>query len=110
MSEFMGNVYGKYEAKPDGFLPGGASLHSCMVSHGPDAATFKRASTEVLAPTRMTDDSMSFMFESTFMFKVTDWAINTVAPDAEYWKVWEPLQSNFNPDWKPAAAAVNGKH
>lgn len=29
MSEFMGNICGKYEAKPEGFLPGGASLHRC---------------------------------------------------------------------------------
>lgn len=101
MSEFMGNIMGKYEAKPDGFLPGGASLHSCMVSHGPDAATFDKASTETLQPMRLPDNSLSFMFESTYMFKLTDWALKVATPDADYWKVWEPIQSKFEPNWKP---------
>ena len=48
MSEFMGMVYGQYDAKKGGFVPGGASLHSIMTPHGPDAATFKKASTEEL--------------------------------------------------------------
>ncbi len=34
MTEFMGLVKGSYEAKEGGFLPGGASLHSCMAPHG----------------------------------------------------------------------------
>lgn len=29
------------QAKADGFLPGGASLHSCMTPHGPDTRTFE---------------------------------------------------------------------
>lgn len=29
------------QAKADGFLPGGASLHSCMTPHGPDTKTFE---------------------------------------------------------------------
>ncbi|GAB2284443.1 hypothetical protein Dimus_018896 [Dionaea muscipula] len=41
MSEFMGLIHGGYEAKADGFLPGGASLHSCMTPHGPDTKTFE---------------------------------------------------------------------
>jgi homogentisate 1,2-dioxygenase len=34
MSEFMGLIYGQYDAKPDGFVPGGSSLHNCMLPHG----------------------------------------------------------------------------
>ncbi|XP_048235342.1 homogentisate 1,2-dioxygenase isoform X2 [Ricinus communis] len=41
MSEFMGLIYGGYEAKADGFVPGGASLHSCMTPHGPDTKTYE---------------------------------------------------------------------
>ena len=44
MSEFMGLVYGQYDAKPEGFKPGGASLHNSMVPHGPDAEAFEKAS------------------------------------------------------------------
>jgi homogentisate 1,2-dioxygenase len=49
MSEFMGLVYGQYDAKPEGFKPGGASLHNCMVPHGPDTEAFEKASTADLA-------------------------------------------------------------
>lgn len=87
--------------RPDGFVPGGASLHSCMAAHGPDAATFNKASTEELKPMRLPDDSLAFMFESTFMFKMTPWALQVATPDKDYWKVWEPIHSNFNPNWKP---------
>jgi hypothetical protein len=44
-SEFMGLIHGVYDAKAEGFAPGGASLHNCMTGHGPDAATFEKAST-----------------------------------------------------------------
>ena len=40
MSEFMGLIEGVYEAKPEGFVPGGMSLHNCMLPHGPDADAF----------------------------------------------------------------------
>ena len=36
MSEFMGLIYGAYDAKPQGFIPGGFSLHNTMLPHGPD--------------------------------------------------------------------------
>lgn len=41
------SVVCRYDAK-EGFLPGGASLHSCMTPHGPDADTFLKASKEEL--------------------------------------------------------------
>tara|TARA_B110000285_G_C15048119_1_gene575463 strand:+ start:1048 stop:1200 length:153 start_codon:yes stop_codon:yes gene_type:complete len=44
MSEFMGNIKGKYDAKEAGFSPGASSLHSAMAGHGPEAAVFKKAS------------------------------------------------------------------
>jgi len=55
MGEFMGLVYGEFDAKPQGFSPGGASLHSCMVLHGPDA--FEKASRA--APERVSATSSS---------------------------------------------------
>jgi homogentisate 1,2-dioxygenase len=106
MSEFMGMIKGRYEAKAEGFLPGGASLHSCMAAHGPDASTFVKASREEQKPMRLPDDSLAFMFESTYMFKLTDWALKIASPDADYWKVWEPIKAEFNPNWKPADSAA----
>jgi homogentisate 1,2-dioxygenase len=58
MSEFMGLIQGTYEAKEGGFNPGGASLHSMMTPHGPDAACFEKASTDKLAPQRVADNTM----------------------------------------------------
>ena len=43
-SEFMGLIRGVYDAKAQGFEPGGASLHNCMTGHGPDAEICERAS------------------------------------------------------------------
>jgi homogentisate 1,2-dioxygenase len=42
-SEFMGLIHGEYDAKAEGFMPGGASMHNCMTGHGPDAETFEKA-------------------------------------------------------------------
>ena len=40
MSEYMGLIEGVYDAKEEGFVPGGSSLHNCMSPHGPEAAVF----------------------------------------------------------------------
>ena len=42
-------VRGVYDAKAEGFAPGGASLHNCMSAHGPDRATFEKAVAAELA-------------------------------------------------------------
>lgn len=55
MSEFMGLIFGNYEAKEEGFLPGGATLHSMMTPHGPDTQCFEGASNATLCPTRVAD-------------------------------------------------------
>ena len=97
MSEFMGNVYGRYEARPDSFLPGGASLHSCMAGHGPDSATFDKAThTPLPAAHRMPDDSLAFMFETTYMMRLTRYSTRVHAPDPNYWRCWEGLKRHFD--------------
>ena len=94
MSEYMGLIYGNYDAKAaapalpaggtaasaagkgkSGFYPGGGSLHSCMTAHGPDAASFaKAASNPDLQPVYF-DQGLAFMFESTYMFKIAPSAL-----------------------------------
>jgi homogentisate 1,2-dioxygenase len=106
MSEFMGNIRGRYEAKPEGFLPGGATLHSIMAAHGPDAETFSKASVaDVSTPSHMAEDSVAFMFESTYVLRLTDWALNVAPRDVNYSDCWQPLKSNFDPAWKPSEEA-----
>jgi homogentisate 1,2-dioxygenase len=92
MSEFMGLVLGQYDAKPEGFRPGGASLHNGMVPHGPDADAFARASTATLAPHKL-NDTLAFMFESRWRFHVTDWAMRPGALDLRYAECWNGLKN-----------------
>ena len=70
MSEFMGLIFGQYEAKPEGFLPGGMSLHNCMLPHGPDAEAFEHASNAALEPVKLAN-TLAFMFETRFAQHLT---------------------------------------
>ncbi len=58
MSEFMGLIKGHYEAKEEGFQPGGASLHSVMTPHGPDTECFEKNSSAELKPERVAEGTM----------------------------------------------------
>ena len=101
MSEFMGLLYGQYQAKEEGFLPGGASLHSMMTPHGPDSEAFQKATQADLQPTKL-DGTMAFMFESSFSMAVTDWGQNGCRKlDHTYSKCWQGLKKNFDSNWKP---------
>ncbi|KAF9193497.1 hypothetical protein BGZ50_007427 [Haplosporangium sp. Z 11] len=103
MSEFMGLIHGTYEAKQGGFVPGGASLHSMMTPHGPDAPTFEKASTEELKPMYIAKGTQAFMFESSMQLQPTHWAIEESGKvQHDYFQAWQGLKSNFDPNWKPA--------
>ncbi len=97
MNEFMGLVYGEYDAKAEGFLPGGASLHNCMAGHGPDAATFERASNAELKP-QFLGDTLAFMFETRFVCRPTKYAVETAELQHEYYECWQDLKKHFNPN------------
>lgn len=88
MSEIMGLVRGVYDGKAEGFLPGGVSLHNCMLPHGPDAATFERASQADLVPHRL-QDTLAFMFESRHVFRPTGQALQASNLQANYDLVWQ---------------------
>jgi homogentisate 1,2-dioxygenase len=94
MSEFMGLVYGEYDAKPQGFRPGGASLHNCMVPHGPDEEAFERASSTPLAPQKL-DNTLAFMFESRLRFVPSTFAMEGGALDVAYATCWAGLKDKF---------------
>jgi len=87
MSEFMGLVKGAYDAKKEGFVPGGASLHNAMSSHGPDEPSYQKAVDAKLAPQYM-DDTLAFMFETRYIFEPTAYALNRAELDSEYDRVW----------------------
>jgi len=96
MSEFMGLVHGQYDAKPEGFKPGGASLHNGMVPHGPDAEAFDKASNAALAPHKL-DNTLAFMFESRYRLLPTAFAMTGGALDTAYADCWAGLRDGFRP-------------
>ena len=101
MSEYMGLIHGVYDAKADSFLPGGGSLHNCMSGHGPDAETFERATSSVLAPHRISD-TLAFMFETRLPIRPTRFALSTAALQSHYDRSWIGLGRRFQP-WAPGA-------
>lgn len=98
-SEFMGLVHGVYDAKAEGFLPGGASLHNCMSGHGPDAATFEKASHADLSRPDVITGTMAFMFETRAVIRPVSQALQSSTLQGDYYKCWEGLQKHFkSPD------------
>jgi homogentisate 1,2-dioxygenase len=94
MSEFMGLVRGVYDAKPEGFLPGGASLHNCMLPHGPAADAHTAASAATLAP-QFLGDTLAFMFESRYVIEPTRWALASPMLQTDYADCWRGLDKHF---------------
>src|SRR3954463_5821657 len=80
MSEAMGLITGAYDAKAEGFAPGGLSLHNLMSGHGPDVDSWTKASAAELKPVKI-DGTMAFMVETCWPFRPTEWALERVQPD-----------------------------
>ena len=99
----MGNIHGIYDAKPQGFVPGGFSLHNCMLPHGPDTEAFAKASAAELKPHKL-ENTMAFMLETRLPQRVTNWAYELAELQSGYVDCWDGIEKNFDPkrpDWKP---------
>ena len=96
-SEFMGLIHGAYDAKAEGFVPGGASLHNCMSGHGPDADTFARASAADTSKPDYITGTMAFMFETPAVIQPTRYALETAQLQHEYYRCWQGLKKHFDP-------------
>lgn len=94
MSEFMGLIYGAYDAKEKGFLPAGASLHNCMSAHGPDYNAFIKATEHDLKPEYYAG-TLAFMFESRLPWQVSHWAYESKLRQRDYLKCWQSLPRLF---------------
>ncbi len=95
MSELMGNIYGIYDAKPQGFVAGGLSLHNMMMPHGPDRDAFEGASNADLKPEKL-DNTMSFMIETRFPQQLTQFAAKEAPVQSDYTDCWKPLEKKFD--------------
>jgi len=95
MSELMGNIYGRYDAKPQGFVPGALSLHNMMLPHGPDREAFEKASNAELGPEKL-ENTMSFMFETRFPQQLTPFAATEAPLQDDYIDCWTSLAKKFD--------------
>ncbi len=95
MSELMGLIYGQYDAKEEGFEPGGISLHNCMTPHGPDAFAFDKASHQDLKP-QYYHGTLAFMLETRQVWHVPHHWFNHAARQLNYPECWQTLERNFN--------------
>ncbi len=96
-SEFMGLIHGVYDAKAEGFAPGGCSLHNGMTGHGPDAATFEKASKADLSKPDVIVDTMAFMFETRAVIRPTPQALAATHRQRDYQACWTGLKKHFKP-------------
>jgi homogentisate 1,2-dioxygenase len=94
-SEFMGLIHGVYDAKADGFAPGGCSIHNCMTGHGPDAATFEKASSIDTSKPDHIRDTMAFMFETRATIRPTQQALEAAHRQREYQQCWAGLKKHY---------------
>lgn len=88
MSEFMGLIIGRYDAKAGGFEPGGASLHNQMSAHGPDVMSYRQASEASLQPQHI-ENTLAFMFESRWIIRPTRFALETPLLQEDYDDCWQ---------------------
>ncbi len=95
MSEFMGLVFGAYDAKPEGFEPGGMSLHNMMCPHGPDAVAYERARAGALEPERL-GGALAFMLETRLPQRLTEYAAALPTLQQDYADCWSGLRKRFD--------------
>ncbi len=96
-SELMGLIHGAYDAKAEGFSPGGASLHNCMTGHGPDAETFEKASHADTSEPHYITDTMAFMFETRTIIRPTQQALDSPELQVQYSECWQGIRKHFDP-------------
>jgi homogentisate 1,2-dioxygenase len=97
MSELMGLIYGCYDAKEHGFLPGGVSLHNAFTPHGPDAQGLYKAEEQVLEPQRY-QSTLAFMLESRKFWELSPFALNSPQLQKDYLECWQGLKDRFTAD------------
>lgn len=100
MNEFMGLILGQYDAKAEGFIPGGCSLHNCMSGHGPDLESWEKATQADLKPVYLSG-TLAFMFETRMVVRPTRFALETQIRQHEYYECWQGLKNNFRNAVKP---------
>jgi len=99
MSEFMGLLQGKYDAKPDGFKGGSCSMHNRMLPHGPDSTALEIGTKGSDDPQRYCNN-LAFMWETRLPWHPSEYALQALL-DTNYPKVWKPIEPRFDPKAVP---------
>jgi homogentisate 1,2-dioxygenase len=94
MNELMGLIRGEYDAKKEGFTPGGVSIHNCMTAHGPDQMSYELATTQKLQPETYLN-TLAFMFETKDVWQVTELAMDSPERQRDYLNCWQGLKAHF---------------
>ncbi len=94
-SEFMGLIHGAYDAKAEGFSPGGCSLHNCMSGHGPDAASWAQGVAADTSKAHYIRDTMAFMVETRQVIRPTRAALTSPQLQAHYAQCWQGIQKHY---------------
>ena len=95
MNELMGLIEGQYDAKQEGFLPGGVSIHNSMIPHGPDVSSYDHGVSQTLKPERYAY-TLAFMLETQDLWQVTEQAIRHPALQKNYTNCWQGFKSNYH--------------
>jgi len=95
MNELMGLIFGEYDAKKEGFLPGGISIHNYMVAHGPDVASYEQSITQNLKP-ELYRNTLAFMFETRDVWQITEQAMNCAEREKDYANCWQGFKAEFS--------------
>jgi homogentisate 1,2-dioxygenase len=70
------------------------TLHNCMSGHGPDPATWEKATAAELVPAKI-DNVLALMFETRMVIRPTRFALETDALQRDYDSVWSGFAKNF---------------
>jgi homogentisate 1,2-dioxygenase len=74
--------------------PGGASLHSILIPHGPDAETVSHAqSKDTSKPEWIGGGNMAFMFDTSLFLKLPPSIINLA--QSSYQQCWQEIPDKF---------------
>lgn len=95
MNELMGLIRGEYDAKKEGFVPGGVSIHNCMTAHGPDQMSYELATSQTLKPDAYLN-TLAFMFETRDVWKITEQAMECSERQRDYAQCWQGLKPGFH--------------
>lgn len=94
-TEIMGLVYGTYGGSSHVLEPGGLSYEASYMPHGETYETWKDATTKELAPVRICEETLAFMFHISVPLLLTDFAMTSAARHPTDLKQWDSVQAHF---------------